>query len=552
MQHGISPSEGASRNRIKNGVRLPLNELAKWPPDDDELPGGAGGPSVPQGYGGGGDFGSGDGNFKKGAFKPIAIIIGLLLVVGGVVLAIFAAKGEAEKMSVTDIGRERNQIYLLPKTEQIPKWRVWAARPDVPSLQQEAFAELAWSKDPDGLQHIIKGLGSDDHRVRGTAAQAILEYGSPGGDAAKPALEKALKEADASDKPQIAWALASLHDGAVFDDVLGEYRLGHLSKVQRIDGQPAFDPETMAGMVPIEKLAGYAGDDSESVRQLVATLLARTGDEKWTPQLTKLVQDKSVEVAREAAVGLGKIANEGSIGPLLGALEKADKDSRAKFLEALRDGVGARGLILALKSVQKNTGDREKFQTKQLFDMMRELEDPRGGDMLYAYIQTNPKPHWKTEAALRMAEIGDVRAAQTLGWRLHQDPLKLYNDKDDPEHRRDDNERVISARMLADLAVLYPDKRAEILGAAEDGAIFWATDLPQPHANAMRFLASSGSKKAVPLLHKWADPADRLPKEGQKDFPQTWSTAQSALRYYGWTQDPPAWALLSSQLTRKP
>ncbi len=530
--------------------------MAKWPPDDMDLPGGAPGgqPGMPGGYGGGG-FDPGDGNFKKGAFKPIAIIVGLLMVIGAVVLGIFAMKGEGEKMTVDAVARERTNIYLMTKAEQLPKWRTWAARPDVPALQQEAFAELAWARDPDGVGLVTKGLASDDHRVRGQAATALIEYGSPMGDPAKPALEKALKEADNSDKPQIAWALATLKDGTVFEDVLTEYRQGHLSKVQRLDGQPAFDPEVMAGMVPIEKLAGYAKDESDSVRQLVATVLSRAaqpGEDKWTSVLTTLVSDKSIDVAREAAVGLGKIANEGSMAPLLGALDKADKDSRQKFLEALRDGVGARGLILALRSVSKQSAEREKFQTKQLFDMLRELADPRGADMLYAYIQSEPKPHWKTEAALRLAEIGDVRAAQALGWRLKQDPLKLYNNVDDPELRRDDNERVVSARMLADLAVLYPERRAEILAGAEDGAIFWSTDLPQPHANAMRFLAASGSTKGLPLLKKWANPADKLPKEGQQDFPQSWATAQSALRYYGWTKDPGAWGLLTSQLQRKP
>jgi len=243
-------------------------------------------------------------------------------------------------------------------------------------------------------------------------------------------------------------------------------------------------------MVSLEKLASLAGDESDSVRQLVATVLSRTGDAKWTSVLIKLVQDKSVEVAREAAVGLGKIANEAAVGPLLGALEKADKDSRAKFLEALRDGVGAKGLILALKSVNKQSAEREKFQTKQLFDMMRELEDPRGADMLVAYIASNPKPHWKTEAALRLAEIGDIRAVPTLAWRLQQDPLKLYNNVDDPELRQDDNERVLSARMLADLAILHPDQKQQIRHDSEDAVIFWVTDKPQPHANGLRALAA--------------------------------------------------------------
>jgi HEAT repeat protein len=495
-----------------------------------------------------------DGNFRRGAVKPIAIVVALALAVGAIVLVALGIKNDSTSINVDEIAKERKAIELLPKADQLPKWRAWAKRTEAGAvtLRQDAFAELAWAHDAEGLQLIIQGLASDDHRIRGTAAQALLEYPAEQAGTAKAALMKALTDADDSDKPQICWALASIHAGEAFDAVLGEYRLGHLAKVQKLDQNPAFDPEILASMVPIDKLATFAGDPSDSVRQLVATVLSRDGDAKWTQALIKLVQDPSVEVAREAAVGLGKIANEQAMIPLLSALSKADKDSRGKFLEALRDGIGTNGLVLALKSVSHETADREKFQTKQLFDMMRELEDPRGADALVQYIASNPKPHWKTEAALRLAEVGDIRAVPPLAWRMRQDPLKLYNAVDDPELRQDDNERVVGARMLADLAVLNQDKLPMIRGEAEDAVLFWVTDKPQPHANGLRFLAASASPKALPHMRKWADPVTPLPKEGQQDFPQDWATAQSALRYLGWMRDPQSWGLLVKQLNRRP
>ncbi len=336
---------------------------------------------------------------------------------------------------------------------------------------------------------------------------------------------------------------------------MAEYRAGHLATVQRLDGFPAFDAELLAALVPIDKWAGMASDESDSVRQLVATTLSKTADAKYTQTLIKLVTDKQVEVAREAAVGLGKIGNDAATQPLVDALSKADKPSREKFLQALRDGIGTAGLVLALKTVQHTTPESEKFQTKQIFDMIHELEDPRGGDSLYAYIQSNPKPHWKNEAAMRLAEIGDVRAAEYLGWRMQQDPLKLYNDVDWPELRRDDNERVYGARMLADLAVAHPEKRDYLLKNAEPGVLYWVDpdNKPQPHANGMRFLAAIGSTKALPMLEGWADPKTKLPNEGaQPPFPEDWATAQSALRYLGWTKDPSrGWQILEKQLHRR-
>jgi HEAT repeat protein len=524
---------------------VPMRHAAKWPPDDAELPPGPGAPSY---SGGGGD----DGNFKRGRFGIAAIIVGVLI--AGAAAAIFLVGGTkaSEKLNAKQIADEKKSVAVLPLAEALPKWRVWAKMDDVPKLQEEAFAQLAWAKDAEGLQLIIKGLESGDHRVRGTAATALLEYGTPGGDAAKPALLKALKGSDASDKPQLAWALAALHEGAAFDEVMIEYRAGHLAKVQRLDGNPAFDPEQLAGMVSLDKLATLAGDESESVRQLVATVLSRTADPKYTQALIKLVQDKSVEVAREAAVGLGKISNEQAMQPLLGALSKADKDSRQKFLEALRDGVGGKGLVLALQSVDKSKREIEKHQIKLIFDMLRALEDPRAGDALAAYVATNPQPHWKTEAGLRLAEIGDLRGVAPLAWRMKQDPLNLYNKDLDPDYRLDDNERVVSARMLADLAVVNPDKRAEIRAEAYDGVYYWMTTKPQPHANALRFMAAADAKEALPKMRSWANPSTPFPKEGQQDFPPVWGTAQSSLRYVGWMQDPQSWGTLEAQLRRRP
>jgi HEAT repeat protein len=501
-------------------------------------------------------FASEDGNFKRGAFKPVAILIAIALVIGGAVFAFMGTKSATETLSKEAVNKEIEEIQLLPKADQIPRWRKWADDADEPRLQQEAFVHLAWAKDTQSLPSIAKGLGVLDHSVRGVAAMALVDFGTPAADPAKPLLLKALAESTSADKPQICWALVVLKESSAFDAIMGEYRLGHLAEIERLDGYPAFDADLLAALVPIEKLAALASDDSDSVRQLVATTLSRDADPKWTDTLIKLVNDKVVEVAREAAVGLGKIGNEKATQPLVEALSKADKSSREKFLQALRDGMGANGLVLALKTVNHEKADSEKFQTKQIFDMLKDLEDPRGGDALYAYIQSSSRgpAHWRLEAAMRMAEIGDVRAAEVLGWRMSQDPLKLYNEVDWPELRRDDNERVYASRMLADLAMIHPEKRDYLLKTGEEGVLYWVDpeNKPQPHANGMRFLAVIGSRKAIPLLEKWSDPKLKLPTEGaQPPFPEDWATAQSALRYLGWTKDPNGWHILEKQLHRR-
>src|SRR6185503_775607 len=141
---------------------------------------------------------------------------------------------------------------------------------------------------------------------------------------------EALKQSDDSDRPQIVWSLVTLKEPQVFMPAMDQYRGGFLSKVERLGGGSAFDPELLAGLVSLDELAKLADDPSASVRQLVATVLSRNAESKWTSTLVKLVKDKDPEVGREAANGLGKIGDESARGPLLEALAGADKDSRQK------------------------------------------------------------------------------------------------------------------------------------------------------------------------------------------------------------------------------
>lgn len=535
---------------------FPQVQAAKWPPDDD-------GPAVPPAPSGGfpGSFDIGDGNFKKGRFNPVVILIGVLAVVGLAVFLFIGFKQDAEKLTIEEAEQRKKALFVLPLAEQLPEWRKWAASEASDELRCEALKQLAWAKDPQGVQLAIQALSDPSEAVQGMAATALAEYGRPLGEPAKDALLAALKTAGPGAKPQIGWALVVLGDSRAFDDVMQLYRLGHLSKVQRLGGGVAFDPNKIVGLVTLDKLATLAGDESPAVRQLVATVLSDNAEPKWTDTLIKLVQDKDAEVARQAAPGLGKIVEPRAREPLIAALKTADKDSRNKYLEALRDGIGTEGLVLALKS----SSDDEKlawYQTKQIFDMIHNvkeggkgLNDPSGANALHDYIQSKPHIHYQWRAAVALAAIGDIRAVPTLAKRLRMDPLKIYSDQRDweMELKRDDNERVVAARMIADLAMLHPDKRPLIAEQAEDAVIFWIHELPSPHANGLRALAAMESTKDLEALRKWANPNVPLPKEGQQPpMPEEFVIAQSALRYVGWMKDRRSWSVLEKALRARP
>jgi HEAT repeat protein len=529
---------------------------AKFPPDDDD----PGGPHVPGIPGGGGD--AGDGNFKRGRFSPIAVLVALLLVGGGAAALYFGMKSEGDKMTVEAISKEKKNIFILPQKDQVPLWRRWGANSNEPNLQQEALIQLAWADDPEGVSLATKALSGTDHRVRGVSAQVLAHYGTPKADAAKPALLEALKTADDSDKPQIVWALVALKEPSAFKDAMEQYRKGFLSKVERLGGGGAFDPELLAKLVSQDELAKLAGDESPSVRQLVATVLSRNAgpdNKQFTDVLIKLVKDKDPEVGREAANGLGKIADEKARGPLLEALQNADKDSRQKFLEALRDGIGGEGLVLALDSVDTKSEETAWFQTKQIMEMIRYLADPRVGETLTKWVETKkPLLHWEGEAGTRLAEVGDLRASKFLAERMGAEPSKLYQqskfwEADEGGHlSRTDLPRVVATRMLADLAAMHPEAKTQLKADAEDAVIHWIKDRPQPHANGLRFLATVQSEKILNDMRDWAFPKKDLPKEGQQPpFPSEFETAQSALRYIGKMKDEPSFTKLVDQLKRK-
>lgn len=540
----------------QNGAtaRPPLVHMAKWPPDDGDFGAPRGGGGFPAG---GGGFDPGDGNFKKGKVKPIiALVLVVLVAAGGALFLGVNTQIDKEDLTPDKVATLTTQTLMLSKAEQLPKWQGWAKEQEGNSLlKEEALKQLAWARDPQGVDAAIAALTSTEHKLRAQAATALAEYGLPDAEKARRPLLVALKEALPESKPQIAWALVELHEPEAFDEVMNLYRLGHLSQVQRLDGATAFDPYKIVALVSLDKLAELHADESPSVRQLVATVLSRNPSPKYTDALIALVNDKDRDIAAQAAPGLGKIGDERARKPLLDQLQGANVEEKKTFLEALRDGIGAPGLVLALSSVTQENPTKTWHQTVQIFRMIRDLADPKGGDALAEYLnQRGNHIHWQVQAASALAEIGDMRAVPTLAARLRMDEQKIYSDETDYEMllKRDNKERVIAARMIADLAVIHPDKRDVLREQAEDALLFWTHEMVSPHANGLRALATMESKKVVAPLRAWANPKVPLPLEGQQPpMPEEWVVAQSAMRYAGQMKDKPSWPVLVNGLKKR-
>lgn len=536
-------------------VRIPQVNAAKWPPDDDfDAPGPPAGGGLPPG---GGGFDGGDGNFKKGRMGPMVALVLVALAIGaGVAVMGVGSELDQEELTAEEVAKLTTQTLMLSRSQQMPQWQKWAGSEQGNSLlKEEALKQLAWARDPSGVELAIATLSSEEQKLRSQAATALAEYGSPMADRAKPALLKALSEAGPESRPQIAWALVELGEGGAFEQIMSLYRLGHLSSVRRLDGGIAFDPHKIVKLVSLDKFAELHKDENPAVRQLVATVLSRNPSPKYTDALIALVNDSDREIAAQAAPGLGKIGDERARGPLVEQLKGASVDEKQAFLQALADGLGTPGLVLALESVSTETATREWHQTQQIFKRIRALADPKGGDALVEYLgRRGNHIHWQVEAAMALAEIGDLRAVPTLAARLRMDAQKIYGDGTDYEMmlKRDNRERQESARMLADLAVLHPDELASLRQQSEDALMFWLKEMPAPHANGLRALVNMESKKVVRPLRAWANPRKPLPLEGQQPpMPQEWVIAQSAMRYAGKLRDKRSWPVLVGALKKR-
>jgi len=535
--------------------------MAKFPPDDDVTPGapapGAAPGGAPNPYDMGG---AGDGEFQKGNKGKLIAVVAVVAALGGGGFFLANSGDATVEMTVPEAAAKMKDIFVMPKDQQLVEWRKWAGTAGdaggLTEIKQEAIKQLAWAKDPEGVPLAAKLLTSPSPKLQSMAATALAHYGPELGAGAKPNLLAALKTAGAGSKPQIAWALVVLGEAAAFDEILSLYRKGHLATIQRLGGGNAFDASKIVAMVPIDKIAGLAGDESPSVRQLVATVLSRNAEPKWTDTLIQLLGDKDHEVARQAAPGLGKIGDKKARDPLIAKLKDADKDSRAKYLDALRDGVGGTGLVLALYAfVNEEDVESKWFHKAQVFKMIDDLNDPRAGDALFEYLQVEDHIHYQYRTAKALAQIGDPRGIPTLAKRLRMDPQKIYSDDYDWEMllKRDGKERVEAARMIADVARLNPDKLEQMRGEAEDALIFWNKERTQPHANGLRALVNLGSTKDLATLEEWANPDEPLPKQGQQPpMPDAFVIAQSALRYIGVLKMDKHWSIFEDMLQKKP
>jgi hypothetical protein len=449
---------------------------------------------------------------------------------------------------------ERDAVFLLGAADARAKFRTFAHERKSVLLTVEGLRQLAWLEDDSGIDAAILQLSHPQPEVVELAALALAEHAPPASAAGKSALLQAFERAGPRSRPAIAWALAVLGEVRALEPILDLYQRGQLQGVTRLDGGPAFALEPVAELLDERRALDLARGSSPELRRLSATKLA-ADPQRHAEVLTALLTDLDLEVARRAASGVAVIAEPRRREVLKKALANALPSRRGIYVDGLMRGASVDG-ALALLAASEGESDVLRWSlADQVFLAIRMRSDPRGGDALDRFLQTGPHPHWETQAALALAEIGDLRAVPALARRLLIDPLQGYDATQawQAKYARDDLQRVLAARALVDLAVLHPTRVAEIQQQSEKALLLWAKSRPLPHESALAALAAIGSDAAIEQLRRWADPRLALPAAGAvPPLPEAWPVAESALRQLGHARKPGSAPVFEKQLRRRP
>ena len=78
-----------------------------------------------------------DGNFKRGRFSPLIIVLALVAVAGSAFAVWFFYKKDKERLLPEERAKMMQNAFVLPVDDQVPKWREWATHDDDDLVQEE-------------------------------------------------------------------------------------------------------------------------------------------------------------------------------------------------------------------------------------------------------------------------------------------------------------------------------------------------------------------------------------------------------------------------------
>ncbi len=341
-----------------------------------------------------------------------------------------------------------------------------------PEIRFRVVRNLGHYRDPQALDIYIDALqyaGS----IRRAAAWALARIDREAAQRARGKLLEVLPKTDERDRAQVVWTLALLGESQAADAILDQFSRGLL---QNLDG---FDPKVIVEVLGPGRLASeeLMGHEQESIRTLTAHALAEAASTEVIDPLTKMLtmelqrakEDRSQEVIRAIAAGLGRIGDPRAARPLFEALRKTP-ELRGTIVDALRKSTGAPQLAVLVEQTDDTDIQRE------LVRLMASSHDDRVADTL-AKLLSHQDTEIQELAAFGLAELGDPRA---------QRPLVAYARGEDDS---------LADRALRALREVVDASMAEDLKSMLES-------MPHRKADIMRLIGWSGATQLAALLEK--------------------------------------------------
>jgi len=336
--------------------------------------------------------------------SPVGRIVGIAIIGGALGLGYWAYQSNVSYENRNQLLEQAGTLSGQPMLDAL---REAYAKSEHDDVKERILLNLGKWKDPQAVPLMVQALDQPGI-VRRSAARALAHIGSPMADTAKPKLLEVLPKTDATDRPQVVWALAVLKEQAAVPDILTEFSSGHLQGLEDLEGRDAFDPKVIVDVVGPQKLASdeLVKNPKKPIRALVAAALAEAANPAAVDPLIKLLQDEDLEVVRQAAAGLGRTGDPRAAEPLFAILQ-SKPSMRQSVLDSIARSTSAPDIAKLLSATQ--TVDLKR----SLVSLLRESHDPRIVDT-FAGLVADPDADIRETAALGLADNADPRSVPAL------------------------------------------------------------------------------------------------------------------------------------------
>lgn len=389
---------------------------------------------------------------RKAGRGGLRMFIGFMVVVvvGGIIAWMwYQQKSEYDKWD-----RKLAEAIKLPDGEFEAALRDILAKSDSSEILAQTCFELGEAKDATAVPLLIKMI-SRGGTVAKEAARALAKMGDKAKEGIEPIYAEMLKSEGVL-KGELAWALCAMGDGRGFGPLLEAMS----RKLVTPWSIPNFDADVIMRSGSTEQLIEMAGNNDPMLRILAAMELGFRKDKDVVPALAKLTKDEKNDVAKAAAISLGRITDDRA-GIALVDMVKAKPNMRDDILLSIAQSVGAPGLE---KLFEKTDPKGEADFRLKIVGKLKTLKDPRSKDFLMKIVngEIEGSDDIRDQALWTLEILGDGRIAEKMYQKTKWEPVTEEKMPDAPaRYRQNDQLRKIANGAAAWFGQVKPEGAAE-------------------------------------------------------------------------------------------